>query len=455
MSTTPSVRRVAITGGPYSGKTTLVRALGEAGHRTVPEAAILEIEALEVELGDREAQRSFRRESPLEFQHRVFARQLAQERTAANARGAAPGPLFMDRSVVDGIAYLEEDGVEPPPDLLRTAEDRRPDVAFLLDTLTAFEGRGDTGRTSDRARSLRLRDRIGRVYRRLGVPVVPLPEAPTGERMARVLASLGMGPPPPLSGRAGRRPLVVVALAAGFATRLYPQTRDRAKPLLDVGGRAVLARILDRALAIDGVDGCVVVTNERFHHQFEAWAADYDAPVPLHLLNDGAVDNQERCGGLTDLLLGFQRAQREAPGADVLVLAGDNLVEEDLDPFRATYRELGAPLILCRRIPGGIPPSRHGEVQVDAEGRVSRFREKPADPDSELAATCFYFLPGETRAALERYLAAGGDTDAPGHFLAWLVLRETVHARSLRGRSFDIGDAESLTRAREAFDRGN
>ena len=38
----------------------------------------------------------------------------------------------------------------------------------------------------------------------------------------------------------------VIVLAAGFATRLYPLTKDRAKPLLEVGGRPVLTRLLDR-----------------------------------------------------------------------------------------------------------------------------------------------------------------------------------------------------------------
>ena len=435
--------RVAITGGPCSGKTTLIRSLADAGYATVREAAIDEIAALEEELGGRAAQQAFRRDDAVAFQERVVRRQLANEAAADRSRPH----LFLDRSVLDGVAYLELADQEPPAALLESARSSLPHVAFLLDTLTAFDGRPDSGRTSDRERSLRIQGRIGEVYRRFGVPVVPIAEGTPADRLASVLAALGEREPVARA-RTDDAPLHVVVLAAGFATRLYPLTRDRAKPLLDVGGRPVLSHVLDRILALRGIAGCTVVTNARFHEQFVAWRDGYDADVAIGLHDDGARTNETRRGGATDLLLGFQAVQRIDPTADVVVLAGDNLIEESLDAFREDYARLREPLLLCRRIPGGIPPARHGEATVDGDGRITRFREKPADPDSELAATCFYFFPADVRDQLERFLAEGGDPDAPGHFLTWLVPRRTVHARELVGRTFDIGNLESLERAR-------
>ena len=66
----------------------------------------------------------------------------------------------------------------------------------------------------------------------------------------------------------------VIVLAAGFATRLHPLTRDRAKPLLDVAGRPVLSRLLDRVLALGDISEVVVVTNGKFFEQFVAWRDD-------------------------------------------------------------------------------------------------------------------------------------------------------------------------------------
>ncbi len=61
-------------------------------------------------------------------------------------------------------------------------------------------------------------------------------------------------------------------LAAGYATRLYPLTRDCAKPLLEVAGRPMLSHLLDRVVALPGISEVVVVANHRFIQEFHAWA---------------------------------------------------------------------------------------------------------------------------------------------------------------------------------------
>ena len=80
-----------------------------------------------------------------------------------------------------------------------------------------------------------------------------------------------------------------IVLAAGFATRMYPLTRDRAKPLLEVGPRTVIDWLVRRILAIDAVDELVVVANGRFHLDFERWAEGLEARVPVKVVNDGAL----------------------------------------------------------------------------------------------------------------------------------------------------------------------
>ena len=40
-----------------------------------------------------------------------------------------------------------------------------------------------------------------------------------------------------------------ILLCAGFATRMYPLTKDRAKPLLPVGGKPIVEHLVDRAKA--------------------------------------------------------------------------------------------------------------------------------------------------------------------------------------------------------------
>ena len=88
---------------------------------------------------------------------------------------------------------------------------------------------------------------------------------------------------------------------------------------------------------------------------------------------------------------------------------------------------------------------------MDATGQVIGFREKPQDPSSPLSAMAVYFLRAESESLLREYLVGGGDPDAPGHFIAWLVSVRRVVARPMSGRWFDIGSLESLKDARERY----
>jgi glucose-1-phosphate thymidylyltransferase len=52
---------------------------------------------------------------------------------------------------------------------------------------------------------------------------------------------------------------------------------------------------------------------------------------------------------------------------------------------------------------------------------------------------------------LAQYLAEGGNPDAPGFFVGWLVDRMEVVAREIPGRWWDIGNLDSLAKARLEF----
>lgn len=241
----------------------------------------------------------------------------------------------------------------------------------------------------------------------------------------------------------------LVVLAAGFATRMHPLTLERAKPLLEVGGRPVLSRILDRVLALDGLSEGVVVTNGKFHHQFEAWLGGYASPVPLRLWNDRTESDADKLGATADLALGLESLG--GPPEDVLVVAGDNLFEFDLAPCAAAFRAGGGHLLLVRTVEGPIPPARYNEVTLGPAGEVLSFREKPADPVSPLSALCLYFFRPTVAERLREYLAAGGNPDAPGYFLEWLSRRERLDAVRIQGPWYDIGNLATLAAAREAY----
>jgi glucose-1-phosphate thymidylyltransferase len=238
-------------------------------------------------------------------------------------------------------------------------------------------------------------------------------------------------------------------LAAGYATRLYPLTKDRPKPLLEIGGRPLLSHILDRVLELESLSSVTVIGNHRFREPLRAWAEATSCSVPLEVLDDGSTSEADKLGASGDLAF----ALRESPPADdFLVIAGDNWIRFDLRAAQRDFLEQGSKAMLLLRRLESIPhgPSPYNEVTTDAEGRVLRLREKPADAQTPLVAIAAYFFPPRVHALLDHYLAHGGNPDAPGHFIEWLVQHAPVRSHVFEGEWMDIGSPEALETARAA-----
>lgn len=245
-----------------------------------------------------------------------------------------------------------------------------------------------------------------------------------------------------------------VFLAAGFATRLYPLTEKQAKPLLEVGGKPMLTRIVDQVVRTGAVLDGVVVANGRFHELFVKWEQSERAPLPMQLVNDGAMDNDSRLGAIRDLALGLEQSAANDVGNlrpdGYLVLACDNLFSFDLTQLMERFRVSGSGQLIVRQVPSPVPSGRYSEVMLDGD-KVHRFREKPENPESDLSAIAVYVLPPELPELVGEYLAAGNNPDAPGHFLAWLSTRMPLEATRLTGTWLDIGSVEDLEKAQTAF----
>lgn len=240
-------------------------------------------------------------------------------------------------------------------------------------------------------------------------------------------------------------------LAAGYATRLYPLTRDRPKPLLELGDRPLLSHILDRVLELDELSAVTVIGNHRFHEVLSRWGRNVESAVPLDVLDDGSTSESDRLGASGDLAFGLRQSP-PAPDEDFLVIAGDNWIGFDLRAAQRDYHEQGRRAMLLLRQLDTIPPgpSPYNEVTLDDAGRVLRLREKPSDPKTALVAIAAYFFPPRVRTLLDHYLAHDGNPDAPGHFIEWLVQHAPVRSHTFEGDWLDIGTPEALEQARAA-----
>jgi glucose-1-phosphate thymidylyltransferase len=94
---------------------------------------------------------------------------------------------------------------------------------------------------------------------------------------------------------------------------------------------------------------------------------------------------------------------------------------------------------------------RYNTVEIDRDGRITYFEEKPAEPRSTLSGIALYFYPRTTLPLIREYLSAGNNPDQPGRLVEWLYPRVDVYTWPVPGRWFDIGSREQLAEADSIF----
>lgn len=239
------------------------------------------------------------------------------------------------------------------------------------------------------------------------------------------------------------RSVSAVLLAAGYGTRLYPLTRDCPKALLPLGEAVLLDPVIENLLAVPGVTKAVLVTNHRFAGQFRHWAAQHRRP--LEILDDGTATPQTRLGAVRDLLLALERLPSDE---DVVVLGTDNLFTWSLAEFvKFATAKRPAAVIAVRPAASTEEATRCGVVESAGDGRVTRFVEKPAVPPSMTVVLCVYYFPAPLRNRIRQFIQEGGNGDAPGYLIEWLVGREPVYGFMTGGEWFDIGTQDTYQRA--------
>ena len=138
----------------------------------------------------------------------------------------------------------------------------------------------------------------------------------------------------------------ILILAAGYATRLYPLTKNRAKPLLDVCGKPMMEWVIDNLAPIDGIEKVYVVTNNKFAADFQAWADGYNVKNPklaFEIINDNSTSDADKLGAIGDINLVIERAG--LANSDLIVVAGDNLFSESLKDFGRFCSEKRQPVL--------------------------------------------------------------------------------------------------------------
>jgi glucose-1-phosphate adenylyltransferase len=199
------------------------------------------------------------------------------------------------------------------------------------------------------------------------------------------------------------RDTMAYVLAGGRGSRLKELTDKRAKPAVYFGGRA---RIIDFALSNalnSGIRRIAVATQYKAHsliqHMQQGWnffRPERNESFDILPASQRVAENQWYVGTADavyqnlDIIESYQTEY-------MVVLAGDHIYKMDYEVMLRQHVDSGADVTVgCLEVPKK-EASQFGIMEIDAQGGIVRFLEKPADPpampdkaDTSLASMGIY-----------------------------------------------------------------
>lgn len=167
-----------ITGGPSSGKSTVIKILKDLGYKTTHEVARHFIDLQRINGRSTDEIRSNQRQ----FQHKVLNLQIDLER-----RLDPQELIFLDRGLPDELAYYQHLNLAPDEKLVEYLQEATYKKIFIMDLLPLCE---DYARTEDLPAQKALHQLIIDTYKKRSEPIVMVPVLPPKERVQFILDNL-------------------------------------------------------------------------------------------------------------------------------------------------------------------------------------------------------------------------------------------------------------------------
>ena len=221
-------------------------------------------------------------------------------------------------------------------------------------------------------------------------------------------------------------------LAGGLGTRLRPLTDTIPKCLVPIAGRPLLDLWVDSLANAGAVEARI--NTHALAESVREYIEQVNAAGRLRLVESHEPTLLGSAGTVT------ANADLADDADDIAIIYADNLSDIDLRPLLAFHRRHGDPLTMVLfRAPN---PRACGIAELDGDGRIVSFVEKPQEPASDLANAGLYIVT----AAAYREIAAMRAFDLGFDVLPKFVGR--MRGWEWGGYYLDIGTHEALERAR-------
>jgi glucose-1-phosphate adenylyltransferase len=179
--------------------------------------------------------------------------------------------------------------------------------------------------------------------------------------------------------------VITAILGGGQGSRLWPLTRDRAKPAVPIGGKFRLIDIPISNSLHAGIDRIFVITqfnSASLHrhiaqtYRFSAFSLGYVNILAAEL----TAERKDWYQGTADAVRQCLPRLLEPNPPEVLILSGDQLYLMNIGELMKTHRERGADLTIAVKPVTREEAPGFGILRLDPTGRVREFHEKPKEP---------------------------------------------------------------------------
>ncbi len=176
-------------------------------------------------------------------------------------------------------------------------------------------------------------------------------------------------------------------LAGGFATRLWPLTEKRAKPLLPIAGKPIIEYLVEKIPAQIPIS---ISTNASFETDFKEWLALLPRK-DIELIIEDTKHDDHKLGALGATREWIESKQIDD---DILLLTGDNYLGFSMEEFLNAYQD-GTPLLAAFDIGSKEKAAAFGTVLTDDSNpdTIAGFEEKPKDPKTSLVSSGCCIIP--------------------------------------------------------------
>lgn len=173
-------------------------------------------------------------------------------------------------------------------------------------------------------------------------------------------------------------------------------------------------------------------------------------PYAITVIDDGTSTNETRLGAVKDIQLAVEKLNLTD---DLLVMAGDNVLDFSLSKFVEFAKEKNTSCVMCHEENELKKQQKTAIITLDSNDLIASYEEKPQDPKGNLAVPPFYCYRACDVKCIQEALDNGCGYDAPGSFAAWLSKQTEMHAYLMPGKRYDIGDINSYEYVKSVFSK--